>query len=80
MGQIGNLVPKWQYFEIVAEVPDTEAVAAAVGLHTADQGLGTEAVELRTAGLVAVDCKSGVLGKLGSLGERRLQQTVWRAS
>lgn len=71
---------------VAAEVPGTAIAAeesdiavAAEGLHTADSGLDIEAGELRTVGLAVVGYMSVVPGKQDSLGERQLQQTIWRA-
>lgn len=85
----------WQCFEIVAEVPGTAVAAevsdiafaaegsdiavVAEGIQTVDSELGIEVVELHIVGLAAVGYMSLVPGKLDSLDERQLRQTIWRA-
>lgn len=51
----------------------------AVGLDIEAVGLDIEAVGLHTVGLAAVGYMSLVPGKLDSLDERLLQQTIWHA-
>lgn len=65
-------------FGTAAVVEVAGIVVAAEGLHIAGSATGTESVERRTVGSVAADCRFVGLGKLGSLGERQLQRTVWR--